>query len=222
MYPPKGDTNMGNFIAWDGKTGKIVWSNKEQFSAWGNGNGRQRGVLRHARGLSEGGRRQEGKELYKFKTPSGIIGNVMTYEHGGKQYVAVLSASAVGPASVWAAGLLQPETRPPGMALVDQGKLPTEDKTVDTAGLGAVGVDGGVGVLHLALGGTLTVSPCRTNRCGDTVMTSMVFGALLFAVRPFCWPPNSENARGQLRDYQSLEIRARYPGERRCRHHCTG
>ena len=32
-----------------------------------------------------------GKELYKFKTPSGIIGNVTTYEHGGKQYIAVLS-----------------------------------------------------------------------------------------------------------------------------------
>ena len=27
-----------------------------------------------------------GKELYKFKTPSGIIGNVITYEHGGKRY----------------------------------------------------------------------------------------------------------------------------------------
>src|SRR2546421_808138 len=35
MYPPKGETNMGNFIAWDGKTGKIVWSNKEPVSAWG-------------------------------------------------------------------------------------------------------------------------------------------------------------------------------------------
>ena len=28
MYPPPGETHMGNFIAWDGKTGKIVWSNK--------------------------------------------------------------------------------------------------------------------------------------------------------------------------------------------------
>ena len=28
MYPPPGETNMGNFIAWDGKTGKIVWSNR--------------------------------------------------------------------------------------------------------------------------------------------------------------------------------------------------
>jgi lanthanide-dependent methanol dehydrogenase len=26
MYPPPGDSNMGNFIAWDGKTGKILWS----------------------------------------------------------------------------------------------------------------------------------------------------------------------------------------------------
>ena len=26
MYPPPGETHMGNFIAWDGKTGKIVWS----------------------------------------------------------------------------------------------------------------------------------------------------------------------------------------------------
>src|SRR5258708_1551931 len=34
MYPPQGETNMGNFIAWDAKTGKIAGSNKEQFSVW--------------------------------------------------------------------------------------------------------------------------------------------------------------------------------------------
>ncbi len=32
-----------------------------------------------------------GKELYRYKTPSEIIGNVTTYTHGGKQYIAVLS-----------------------------------------------------------------------------------------------------------------------------------
>ena len=32
-----------------------------------------------------------GKELYKFKTPSGIIGNVNTWSFNGKQYVGVLS-----------------------------------------------------------------------------------------------------------------------------------
>ena len=31
------------------------------------------------------------KELFKFKTPSGIIGNVFTYEHKGKQYIGVFS-----------------------------------------------------------------------------------------------------------------------------------
>src|SRR4030095_9504410 len=31
------------------------------------------------------------KELFKFKTPSGIIGNVFTYEHKGKQYLGVVS-----------------------------------------------------------------------------------------------------------------------------------
>jgi glucose dehydrogenase len=32
-----------------------------------------------------------GKELWKFKTPSGIIGNVFTYVYDGKQYVGVYS-----------------------------------------------------------------------------------------------------------------------------------
>ena len=32
-----------------------------------------------------------GKELWRFKTPSGIIGNVMTYQHKGKQFVGILS-----------------------------------------------------------------------------------------------------------------------------------
>ena len=93
MYPPKGDTNMGNFIAWDGKTGKIVWSNKEQFSAWGGALATAGGVVFYGtlEGYLKAVDAKTGKELYKFKTPSGIIGNVMTYQHGGKQYVAVLS-----------------------------------------------------------------------------------------------------------------------------------
>jgi glucose dehydrogenase len=34
---------------------------------------------------------KDGKELFKFKTPSGIIGNVFTYEYSGKQYVGIYS-----------------------------------------------------------------------------------------------------------------------------------
>ncbi|HYK50414.1 MAG TPA: lanthanide-dependent methanol dehydrogenase XoxF5, partial [Terriglobales bacterium] len=93
MYPPQGESHMGNFIAWDGKTGKIAWSNKEQFSVWSGALATAGGVVFYGtlEGYLKAVDAKTGKELYKFKTASGIIGNVMTYEHGGKQYVAVLS-----------------------------------------------------------------------------------------------------------------------------------
>ena len=158
MYPPKGDTNMGNFIAWDGKTGKIVWSNKEQFSAWGGALATAGGVVFYGtlEGYLKAVDAKTGKELYRFKTPSGIIGNVMTYEHGGKQYIAVLSGVGGWAGIGLAAGLLQPENAAAWHGAVDQGKLPTKDKTVDTAGLGAVGGYAGL-AQYTSLGGTLTV-----------------------------------------------------------------
>jgi PQQ-dependent dehydrogenase (methanol/ethanol family) len=158
MYPPKGDTNMGNFIAWDGKTGKIVWSDKEQFSAWGGALATAGNVVFYGtlEGYLKAVDAKSGKELYKFKTPSGIIGNVMTYEHGGKQYVAVLSGVGGWAGIGLAAGLLQPENAAAWHGAVDQGKLPTKDKTVDTAGLGAVGGYAGL-AQYTSLGGSLTV-----------------------------------------------------------------
>ena len=94
MFPAPGGTNMGNLIVWDAGQGKIVQSKAEKFSVWS-------GVL-----VTEGGIACYGtlegylkctdandinKELFKFKTPSGIIGNVFTYEHKGKQYLGVYS-----------------------------------------------------------------------------------------------------------------------------------
>jgi PQQ-dependent dehydrogenase (methanol/ethanol family) len=135
MYPPQGETHMGNFIAWDGKTGKIVWSNKEQFSVWSGALATSGGVVFYGtlEGYLKAVDAKTGKELYKFKTPSGIIGNVMTYEQGGKQYVAILSGVGGWAGIGLAAGLTDP-----------------------TAGLGAVG---GYAALsnYTALGGSLTV-----------------------------------------------------------------
>uniref|UniRef100_UPI002603D3C3 methanol/ethanol family PQQ-dependent dehydrogenase n=1 Tax=Rhodoblastus sp. TaxID=1962975 RepID=UPI002603D3C3 len=135
MYPPKGQTNMGNFIAWDATTGKIVWSDPEQFSVWSGALATKGGVVFYGtlEGYLKAVDAKTGKELYKFKTPSGIIGNVTTYEHGGKQYVAVLSGVGGWAGIGLAAGLTDP-----------------------TAGLGAVG---GYAALsnYTALGGTLTV-----------------------------------------------------------------
>jgi PQQ-dependent dehydrogenase (methanol/ethanol family) len=136
MYPPKdSEGHMGNFIAWDAGTGKIVWSKPEMFSVWS-------GALTTAGGIAcygtlEGNFKcvdqKDGKELYKYKTPSGIIGNVFTYEHGGKQYIGVFSGVGGWAGIGLAAGLTNP-----------------------TDGLGAVG---GYASLsnYTALGGSLTV-----------------------------------------------------------------
>jgi PQQ-dependent dehydrogenase (methanol/ethanol family) len=135
MYPPQGESHMGNFIAWDNKTGKIVWSNKEQFSVWSGALATAGGVVFYGtlEGYLKAVDAKTGKELYKFKTPSGIIGNVTTYEQGGRQYVAVLSGVGGWAGIGLAAGLTDP-----------------------TAGLGAVG---GYAALsnYTALGGNLTV-----------------------------------------------------------------
>ena len=138
---PPGDSNMGNFIAWDGKTGKIVWSDPEQFSVWSGALATAGGVVFYGtlEGYLKAVDAKTGKELYKFKTPSGIIGNVMTYEHGGRQYVAILSGVGGWAGIGLAAGLTKP-----------------------TEGLGAVG---GYAALsnYTALGGTLTVFALPTD-----------------------------------------------------------
>ena len=95
MFPTPGSHGgMGNFITWDAGTGKIVQSKPEKFSVWS-------GSLNTAGGISCYGTlegflkcvdaKDINKELYKFKTPSGIIGNVFSYEHKGKQYIGVYS-----------------------------------------------------------------------------------------------------------------------------------
>jgi PQQ-dependent dehydrogenase (methanol/ethanol family) len=136
MYPaPDSHGGMGNFIAWDAGEGKIVWSNPEQFSAWGGALATAGNVVFYGtlEGYLKAVDAKTGKELYKFKTPSGIIGNVMTYEHGGKQHVAVLSGVGGWAGIGLAAGLTDP-----------------------TAGLGAVGGYAGLSK-YTALGGQLTV-----------------------------------------------------------------
>lgn len=137
MFPAPGSHGgMGNYITWDAGTGKIVQSKPEKFSVWS-------GSLNTAGGISCYGT-LEGyfkcvdakditKELYKFKTPSGIIGNVFTYEHKGKQYMGVFSGIGGWAGIGMAAGLEK-----------------------DTDGLGAVG---GYRELnqYTDLGGSLTI-----------------------------------------------------------------
>ena len=119
MFPtPNSHGGMGNFVAWDPAAGKIVYSKPEKFSVWS-------GVLTTAgdvafygtlEGYIKAVNIKDGKDLWKFKTPSGIIGNVFTYQYDGKQYVGVYSGIGGWAGIGMAAGL-----------------------TEATAGLGAVG-----------------------------------------------------------------------------------
>ncbi|MBS9478045.1 lanthanide-dependent methanol dehydrogenase XoxF5 [Ancylobacter radicis] len=136
MYPAPGSHGgMGNFIAWDNTKGKIVWSLPEPFSVWSGALATAGDVVFYGtlEGYLKAVDAKTGKELYKFKTPSGIIGNVTTYEHKGKQYLAILSGVGGWAGIGLAAGLTDPN-----------------------AGLGAVG---GYAALssYTNLGGQLTV-----------------------------------------------------------------
>jgi PQQ-dependent dehydrogenase (methanol/ethanol family) len=119
MFPtPNSHGGMGNFIAWDPSAGKIVWTKAEKFSVWSgalttDGNVTFYGTLE---GYLKAVDTKTGNELWKFKMPSGIIGNVFTYQYNGKQYVGVYSGIGGWAGIGMAAGL-----------------------TEGTAGLGAVG-----------------------------------------------------------------------------------
>ena len=111
MYPaPDSHGGMGNFIAWDAVAGEIKWSLPEQFSVWSGALATAGDVVFYGtlEGFLKAVDAETGEELYSFKTPSGIIGNTMTYEHDGKQYVAVLSGVGGWAGIGLAAGLTNP------------------------------------------------------------------------------------------------------------------
>ncbi len=143
---PDNTTNLGQFTAFDAKTGKIAWSNKEQFSVWSGSLATAGGVVFYGtlEGYLKAVDAKTGKELYKFKTPSGIIGNVNTWEYAGKQYVGVLSGIGGWAGIGIAAGL-------------DSG-----EESSNSEGLGAVGAYRSLSSFT-KLGGVLTVFALPSN-----------------------------------------------------------
>jgi lanthanide-dependent methanol dehydrogenase len=137
MFPGPGG-HRGRFIAWDASSGTVKWEIKENLAAYGGALATAGGIVFY--GTMEGWLKAvdqtTGKELWKFKTGSGIIGNPMTYVGpDGKQYVAVLSGVG-GWAGIGVAAGIGPED--------------------PTAGLGALGAFGDAGNFSNQ-GGILTV-----------------------------------------------------------------
>jgi PQQ-dependent dehydrogenase (methanol/ethanol family) len=130
--------NMGNMIAWDAGTGKIVWSIPEQYSVWSGVLATAGGVVYYGNleGWAKAVDAKSGKLHWKLKTPSGIIGSFNSWAHNGKQYVGVLSGIGGWAGAVAAI---------PGLAAAPDG-----------AALGAVGGYRGL-LQHSRAGGTLMV-----------------------------------------------------------------
>ncbi|MDQ3583326.1 MAG: methanol/ethanol family PQQ-dependent dehydrogenase [Pseudomonadota bacterium] len=139
MYPAgkvtgDGTSNLGNFVAWDAGEGRIKWSVPERFSVWSGALATAGDVVFYGTldGYIKCVDAKSGKLLWKFKTPSGIIGNVNTWMHKDKQYVGILSGVGGWAGIGMAAGLIQ-----------------------DTEGLGAVGAYKGLSSFT-RLGGVLS------------------------------------------------------------------
>jgi PQQ-dependent dehydrogenase (methanol/ethanol family) len=135
MYPADHGNTRGRLIAYDSTTGETKWSVDDTFQVYSGPLTTDGDVVFFGSldGWFKAVDEATGKVLYQFHTPSGIIGNPMTYMYKGKQYVAVLTG--VGG---WAAI---------GLA---------EGLTKGSDGLGAVGLTASLAD-YTNLGGTLVV-----------------------------------------------------------------
>jgi PQQ-dependent dehydrogenase (methanol/ethanol family) len=86
--------SRGRFIAWDARTGAIVWQIQEPYPVTGGALATAGGLVFY--GTMDGWLKAvdagNGRDLWRYKTPSGVMGSPITFTGPDrKQYVAVLS-----------------------------------------------------------------------------------------------------------------------------------
>jgi PQQ-dependent dehydrogenase (methanol/ethanol family) len=98
-YGPGG--NGGEFVAWDPVEKKKVWGVKEPKPFLGGALSTAGGLVFYGNmdGELKGLDAKSGDVLWRFQTGSGINQGPVTYEVGGKQYLAIASGRLVGPPS---------------------------------------------------------------------------------------------------------------------------
>jgi PQQ-dependent dehydrogenase (methanol/ethanol family) len=107
MTPGPGN-HRGEFTAWDPTANRPVWKLQENFPVWSGALVTAGDVVFY--GTMEGWFKavdaRSGKELWRFKTGSGIVGQPIAYQGpDGKQYVAVMSGVGGWAGSIVAGGL---------------------------------------------------------------------------------------------------------------------
>ena len=93
MTPGPGG-NRGRFIAWDASTGTIAWENREPLAVAGGALATAGGLVFYGTldGWLKAVEQRSGREVWKFKTPSGIVGNPISFlGPDGREYIAVLA-----------------------------------------------------------------------------------------------------------------------------------
>ena len=106
MYAGPGG-HRGLFDAWDPVGQHVVWSKQEDLPVWSGALVTAGDVAFYGTmdGWFKAVDAKTGKDLWKFKTGSGIISQPMTYSYGGKQYIAVMSGVGGWSGAIVAGGL---------------------------------------------------------------------------------------------------------------------
>ena len=135
MYPAPGGKGMGNFIAWDAAPARSCRPSprSSRSGAARSTPPAASSATARSRATSSAWTRTSARSCTSSRRRPGIIGNVFTYEHKGKQYIGVFSGIGGWAGIGMAAGLKK-----------------------DTDGLGAVGGYRELGQ-YTDLGGSLTV-----------------------------------------------------------------
>jgi PQQ-dependent dehydrogenase (methanol/ethanol family) len=108
MYAGPGG-HRGGFTAWDPVAQKSAWSVQEKFPAWSGALATRGGLVFYGdlEGWFKALDARTGRELWRFKTQSGIVGQPVSYRApDGKQYIAVLSGVGGWAGAIVAAGLV--------------------------------------------------------------------------------------------------------------------
>ena len=110
MFGVNHGNELGRFIAWDATKGKTVWEIPERWAVWSGALSTAGDVVFYGTmdGWAKAVDAKNGKELWKQRLPSGIVGYFNSFEHNGKQYVSVLSGIGGWAALGLAAGLKKP------------------------------------------------------------------------------------------------------------------
>ncbi|WP_245412059.1 PQQ-dependent dehydrogenase, methanol/ethanol family [Methylocella silvestris] len=111
VFPQKGRAEMGGLIAWDAAARREVWSVREPFAVVSGALATAGGLVFYGtlEGYLKAVDARSGKELYRFKTPSGIVGDPTAFSSNGREYIAVLSGVGGWAGAGLTAGLTRSE-----------------------------------------------------------------------------------------------------------------